>query len=111
MYTIVTEYKIFIDTISNCIYLLLDFCIVSKKIIYEYIKMLLKYSCLYQIHISVRPVFFFSFFKKLISFWMKDNCFREFCCFLSNLNMNQPQVYIDPLPFETASHLPPHLTP
>ena len=23
---------------------------------------------------------------------MKDNCFTEFCCFLSNLNMNQPQV-------------------
>ena len=44
MYTIVTEYKIFTDMISNCIYLLLDFCIVSKKIIYEYIKKLLKYS-------------------------------------------------------------------
>ena len=23
---------------------------------------------------------------------MKDNCFTEFCCFLSNLNMNQPSV-------------------
>ena len=23
---------------------------------------------------------------------MKDNCFIEFCCFLSNLNMNQPSV-------------------
>ena len=23
---------------------------------------------------------------------MKDNCFTEFCCFLSNLNMNQPPV-------------------
>ena len=31
---------------------------------------------------------------------MKDNCFTEFCCFLSNLNMNQPSVYTYPLPFE-----------
>ena len=23
-------------------------------------------------------------------FLLKDNCFTEFCCFLSNLNMNQP---------------------
>ena len=30
---------------------------------------------------------------------MKDNCFTEFCCFLSNLDMNQPLVYIYPLPF------------
>ena len=28
---------------------------------------------------------FFSFY-----FLLKDNCFTEFCCFLSNLNMNQP---------------------
>ena len=27
---------------------------------------------------------FFFFFP------LKDNCFTEFCCFLSNLNMNQP---------------------
>ena len=33
--------------------------------------------------------FFFLFF-----FLMKDNCLTEFCCFLSNLNMNQSQVYI-----------------
>ena len=32
---------------------------------------------------------------------MKDNSFTEFCCFLSNLNMNQPQVYMYPLPFES----------
>ena len=31
--------------------------------------------------------FFFSFY-----FLLKDNCFTEFCCFLSNLNMNQPSV-------------------
>ena len=34
---------------------------------------------------------------------MKDYCFTEFCCFLSNLNMNQPRVYIYPLPFGTPS--------
>ena len=26
----------------------------------------------------------------LTYFLLKDNCFIEFCCFLSNLNMNQP---------------------
>ena len=49
-------------------------------------------------------------FKKLIYFLWKDTCFTEFCCFLSNLSMNQPQVYIWPLPFEAPSHLPPHST-
>ena len=29
-------------------------------------------------------IFFFLFFL------LKGNCFTEFCCFLSNLNMNQP---------------------
>ena len=28
----------------------------------------------------------------LIYFLLKDNCFIEFCCFLSNLNMNQPSA-------------------
>ena len=41
---------------------------------------------------------------------MKDNCFTEFCCFLSNLNMNQSWVYIYLFPFEPAFHLPPHPT-
>ena len=27
---------------------------------------------------------------KFIYFLLKDNCFTEFCCFLPNLNMNQP---------------------
>ena len=30
-----------------------------------------------------------NFFKKLF-FLLIDNCFAEFCCFLSNLNLNQP---------------------
>ena len=33
-----------------------------------------------------------SAFFFLIYFLLKDNCFTEFCCFLSNLNMNQPSV-------------------
>ena len=48
----------------------------------------------------------FLFFKFLM-----DNCFTEFCSFLSNLNKNQPQGYIYSLPFETPSHLPTHPTP
>ena len=36
-------------------------------------------------------------------FLLKDNCFTELCCFLSNLNMNQPQINICPLPFEPPS--------
>ena len=30
----------------------------------------------------------------IINFLLKDNCFTEFCCFLSNLNMNQPAVQL-----------------
>ena len=40
-------------------------------------------------------------------FLLKESCFTEFCCLLSNLNMNQPQVYTYPLPFEPPSYLPP----
>ena len=47
----------------------------------------------------------------ILNILLKDNCFIEFCCFLSDLNMNQPQVYIYSLPFEIPSHLPPHPTP
>ena len=32
------------------------------------------------------------YFFLLIYFLLKDNCFTEFCCFLSNLNMNQQSV-------------------
>ena len=49
-------------------------------------------------------------FKILLIFQLKDNCFTEFCYFLSNINMNQPQVHPCPLPRETPSHLPPHPT-
>ena len=57
------------------------------------------------------PVPGHSFFFFLINFLFKDNFFTEFCCFLSNLNMNQPQVYIWPLPLEPPSHLPLHHSP
>ena len=50
-------------------------------------------------------------FFKLIYLLLKDDCFTEFCCFLSNLSMNQPQVYVYSFPFEPPSHLPPHPTP
>ena len=33
----------------------------------------------------------------LIYFLLKDNCFTEFCCFVSNLNMNQRYTYIPSL--------------
>ena len=38
------------------------------------------------------PIFpsFEIFFFEVIYFLLKDNYFTEFCCFLSNLNMNQP---------------------
>ena len=35
-------------------------------------------------------IFYFIYFLNLFTFLLKDNCFTEFCCFLSNLNMNQP---------------------
>ena len=32
--------------------------------------------------------------KRLLCFFhLKDNCFTEFYCFLSNINMNQPYIY------------------
>ena len=52
----------------------------------------------------------FKIYIYIPAFLLNDNCFTEFCCFLSNLNKNQPSVYICPLPFEPPSHLPPHLT-
>ena len=35
-------------------------------------------------------VFTYYYFKIIYFYWRIDNCFTEFCCFLSNLNMNQP---------------------
>ena len=60
-------------------------------------------------YIKVKDHHMVQFF--LFFYWRIDNCFTELWCFLSNLNMNQPLVYIYFLPFETPSHLPPHCTP
>ena len=38
---------------------------------------------------------------------MEDNCFTMLCWFLPCINMNQPQIYICPLPPERPSRLPP----
>ena len=50
-----------------------------------------------------------SFLKNFIYFQLEFNCFRILCWFLPYTNMNQPQVYICPLPREPP--LPPHPTP
>ena len=47
---------------------------------------------------------------KIIFYW-RIISLQYFVVFLSNLNMNQPQVYIQPLPLEPPSHLPPPPTP
>ena len=39
---------------------------------------------------AVKPIQLKILYLKKFSFLLKDNCFTEFCCFLSNLNMNQP---------------------
>ena len=44
--------------------------------------------------------------EKHFIYLLKNNCLTEFCHFLSKLNMNQPWVYICPLPLELPSHLP-----
>ena len=43
-------------------------------------------------------------FFKLIHFLLNDNCFTEFYCFLSNLNMNQlPRIYLLFIPTDSFS--------
>ena len=49
---------------------------------------------------------FFFLLKKF--FLLKDNCFTEFCDFMSYINRNQSWVHPCPLPSETPSQLPPH---
>ena len=39
---------------------------------------------------------------------MENYCFTILCWFLPYIIMNQPQVYICPLPLEPSSHLPRH---
>ena len=44
------------------------------------------------------------FFSSILFFFfkLKDNCFTEWCWFLPDLNMDQPWVYIWPLPLYLA---------
>ena len=42
---------------------------------------------------TVRKHHFFGMQLFYLFFLLKDNCFTEFCCFLSNLNMNQPFLW------------------
>ena len=42
-------------------------------------------------------------FMENFYFLIEDNCFTEFCCFLSNINITQPQVYMCSLPLEPPS--------
>ena len=44
-------------------------------------------------------IFFFK--RNFIYFQLKNNWFTELCWFLPNINMNQPWVYICPLPIPT----------
>ena len=43
-------------------------------------------------------------------FKLKNNCFAEFCGFLSYINKNQPQAHPCPLLPRPPSHHPPHPT-
>ena len=64
------------NNINDSIYLCVIFCPISHPL--PEITILL--SLVFNI-----PLLFFLFI-----FLLKDNCFTEFCCFLSNLSMNQP---------------------
>ena len=45
-------------------------------------------------------------FKKFIYFLLTNNCFTEFCCFLSNLNMNRHRyTYIPEKAMATHSNI------
>ena len=65
----------------------------SKSRLYTSVSLLLSHIQVHHYHLSKFHIY---------------NCFTEFCFFLSNQNMNQPWIYIYPLRFEFATHLPPH---
>jgi len=44
----------------------------------------------YMIQLSNKKTKAQNFFVVLFIYLLKDSCFTELCCFLSNLNMNQP---------------------
>ena len=101
--------EVYIDLFFKPTFCVIDFffcCFYCYWLLFFYISFLLPaMGCFVFVSSSSFLVSF------LFIFLLKDNCFTEFHCFLSNLNMIQPYVYIYPLPFEPPSHPPPHLTP
>ena len=83
-------------------------CKLPKNLNISETQILWKYSPLFFPSSSRLKKIFFNF--KFI-FWLKDNCFTELCWFLPDVTMNQPSVYLCPLPLETPSHLPSCPTP
>ena len=79
--------------------LFLSFWIVSTKESLAQLKLVSAILVTGPLHLKFHTKL--SLFKNifLIHFLLKDNCFTDFHWFLSNLNMNQPEVYINPLPF------------
>ena len=55
-------------------------------------KLLIIFRIIFFLFSAVTTECFFSFLKINLFLLLKDNSFTEFCCFLSNLNMNQPSV-------------------
>ena len=60
---------------------------------------------------AVHIFFFFPLKIVLFFFKLEDRCFTLLRSFLAYNLMNQPYIYIRPLPLEPSSHFLPHLTP
>ena len=81
---------------------------------YYFFFLLTSKSLLYILDVSLYQVYdlqiLYVAFTFLFHLFMKDNHFTILCWPLSYINMNQPQVYIRPLPLEPPSHLLPRPT-
>ena len=64
-------------------------------------------------YVSVQRVFcrLFFFIKNLFYFVFNWRIITILCCFMPYINMNQPQVYICPVPLKPPSLLSPHPSP
>ena len=60
---------------------------------------------------DLSEVHFFFPLKKVSFFKLENSCFSMLCWFLAHNLLNQPYIYIQPLPLEPSSHFLPHLTP